>query len=224
MQTVPSNASTPQYLCTVAAKRCALDEAHLRHFVSGNRLHVCRMEHYKRLKEQQKSTLALQKLQQKKIQQDLENAAIQQCVLKLQEYKLQLEIFSMESNVLKAAGVQPLLQSIVLLMMMDSLIMNIPQNIPVSTAVSAVIQSDHPPVVLPVQENELQEVLVFSDVDQIHANILCAVTRNKDIVQMLTTVWCKPFSGTIQQFIKENAHIIMLLSAMEDIESVSQQL
>ncbi len=182
------------------------------------------MEHYKRLKEQQKSTLALQKLQQKKIQQDLENAAIQQCVLKLQEYKLQLEIFSMESNVLKAAGVQPLLQSIVLLMMMDSLIMNIPQNIPVSTAVSAVIQSDHPPVVLPVQENELQEVLVFSDVDQIHANILCAVTRNKDIVQMLTTVWCKPFSGTIQQFIKENAHIIMLLSAMEDIESVSQQL
>ncbi len=53
----------------------------------------------------------------------------------------------MESEVLKAAGGQPLPQSTVIPMMMDSLIVNVPHNIPVSTAVDAVTQSDHPPVV-----------------------------------------------------------------------------
>ncbi len=175
LQSAPSNASTLQCLRTVAAKRCALDSAYMRFFVSSNRLNICRIEHYKRLKEQHKGAIAVQKMQQKKIQQDLDTGTIQQHVLKLQECKLQLEIFNMESEVLKAAGGQPLLQSTVLPMMMDSLIVNVPHNVPVSTAVDAVTQSDHPPVVLPVVNlpaEELEEVPAPTDVDQIHADIL----------------------------------------------------
>ncbi len=51
----------------------------------------------------------------------------------------------MESEVLKSAGGQPLLALTVQPMMIDSLIVNVLQNVPVSIAVDIIGQTDHPP-------------------------------------------------------------------------------
>ncbi len=66
IQTAASTASTPQHLYTVAAKRQALDHAHLYYFTSTNRLNMRKIEHYKCIKEQQKQAANLQKLKEKK--------------------------------------------------------------------------------------------------------------------------------------------------------------
>lgn len=106
------------------------------------------MNHYKECKQYEKTKSTLTKLKYQKVQQDIETSAIQQCVLKLQERKLQLEVFTMENELLKAHGQAQQLISAVQPMTLDALVLNIPVSTPIQmptpvpTSTSTNVQQD----------------------------------------------------------------------------------
>ncbi len=134
--------------CTVAQKWQAMDSAHMCFFMSSTKCNVWRMNHYKECKQYEKTKSTLTKLKYQKVQQDIETSAIQQCVLKLQERKLQLEVFTMENELLKAHGQAQQLISAVQPMTLDALVLNIPVSTPIQmptpvpTSTSTNVQQD----------------------------------------------------------------------------------
>ncbi len=68
-----------------------------------------------------------------------------------------------------------------------------------------------------------EEVKVPASKAAVHAQILQDIAANKDVSSVLRTIWCKPFTAKLVDFVKDNVNIALQIIKSEYIKLLSAQ-
>ncbi len=208
---------TPQRLQHVAARRKLLDTVHHWYFVSANRLNVQQIAESKLQQEKLKMDVQVAKLKKQHLLKVLQQVELDKKTTALKQCKLELEIFQMERDISAAAGIQGCPATDIQLLTMNTLFIDVPQQ-PATV-------SQHPVTMNPVPAptDAVEEIMVPSSVAEVHDQVLKDIAENKDVRDVLHTIWCKPFQGNLVDFVKDNVHIALAISKSEQLTKLTPQ-